>query len=515
MYDDYGDGRYDMHINVHPPPLSGISEGGASHMHSNYNVHDYARSATPPYPVNKETAIDTAMANMNISSQPQQVQQRHESKGPEVVPITQGQKNVQKTLSSESDHTNGVVEASKKERIPDLSTYSPEALRFYEIYQQTILDASKFTPKVQMQWCENLLLVSQDDAFIKHYTINAEQLRRELKAEEVQRNQTIILQHAFKVLSKLIRLKCPEAYYLMGSLYSHRVTTILLKNYDFIVKNDEKALEYYCEGAKLGHADCAFRSGVSFEFMKGVKTRDKLESMNEAFKYYEMGSKNCHSSDCMFKLGMFYVYEMIPGINNIELGIKWFENAIKVGNSNQACYELGKLYEFDGLPPAVKERIIQQIGKSFKDNSQSLKYYYKCALEFDYPLAQWKLGYSYELGELGLPIDAKKSIAWYFRAVTIDPERPKKKNLNPMAMLALSGWYLTGASNVLQPNWNESFSWVQKACRYSDGKLARAEFILAYYYQNGIGCKQDMDMARQHFQIAANLGYPKATDYIA
>ena len=396
----------------------------------------------------------------------------------------------------------------------DISDYSPRGQAFYKVYEETVNDVKIFTPEIQMRWCEMLLSVSQDHDFISHYTINAEKLKRELNSVELLRNQKIIIEHAFKVLTKLIKLKWPNAYFLMGCLYSHRVTHFDLINYDFINQNDKKALTYYCEAAKLGHSESSYRAGICYEFNKGVDEMSSKERMEHAIYYYKLGAIQYRHYDCMFKLGMYYINGTIPAEGNepCTTGIKWLEKACNEGHSTQACYELGKIYEFDTLNDLLQIRLNKE--SIDRDHIKSLQYYYQCANEYDYPLAQRRLGTCYEFGEMGLPINCKKSIGWYMKAST-PSTTTKKRNVNPVAMLSLAGWFFTGSTDIMSPDYTLSFEWIQRSCTTSQGKLARAEYILGYYYHNGIGTAINLPMATLHMSNAAKLGHSKSIEWIA
>ncbi|QLG73987.1 hypothetical protein HG535_0F04990 [Zygotorulaspora mrakii] len=398
---------------------------------------------------------------------------------------------------------------SKEEKVNaktrDLSQYSDSALAFRKVYIETVADSSTFTPQIQIKWCETLLEYAFNDEFLTYYNINADKLKRELKSEEKLKNQKVILEHSFKVLTKLISMKCGAAMYLMGTLYSHQ-PYLKIKNRNIVVKNDKKALEYYCRASRLDHSDACYRAGVCYEFQKGVSAEEmtKPQSLQKALYYYDRGAQICNNSSCMYKLGMLSLYgEDETNLNPLK-AVEWFKKAGKSGNSPQSIYELGKIYEFTGLPKHT-QKLLQQSNIKMS-SSKSLKYYYDCAMNFSYPIAQWKLGHCYEFGELQLPVFAKKSIAWYAKASLAEPKG------NAMAMLSLSGWYLTGASGVLQPNDEEAFKWAQKSCQASDGKFGRAEYALGYYYENGIGCQKDLSEAMKHYNHAAKLGHLKAIE---
>lgn len=49
--------------------------------------------------------------------------------------------------------------------------------------------------------------------------------------------------------------------------------------------------------------------------------------------------------------------------------------------------------------------------------------------------SQYQLGLAYEYGLIGMPKDAKRSIAWFSKAAALG---------DAQAELAISGWYLSG-----------------------------------------------------------------------
>lgn len=414
----------------------------------------------------------------------------------------------EKAYRTQADEVEPLRKISKEEVAPpekDLSQYSASALAFYQIYARTVADSTSFTPEIQLKWCETLLEYASNDEFLARYNINAERLKRELRPEEKLKNQKVILEHSFKVLTKLISLKYGPAMYLMATLYSHQ-PYLKIKNKKIVVRNDKKALEYYCRASKCNHSDACYRAGVSYEFQRGVSREEmsREQSLQKAFQYYERGAQLCNNSSCMYKLGMFHLYGEDPKNSNPIKAIEWFKKAGKMGDSPQSLYELGKIYEHTCLPEHIQSLLIRNDVQ--RSPSKALKYYYKCATDSDYPLAQWKLGHCYEFGDLQLPVVAKKSIAWYAKASLAEPKG------NAMAMLSLSGWYLTGASKVLKPNDTEAFKWAQKSCQASDGKFGRAEYALGYYYEKGIGCQPDLQSALGHYQKAAKTGHPKAME---
>lgn len=441
-------------------------------------------------------------------------------------------------ISDSTESKKSISPEKEKESIRnrDLASYSTEALTFYEVYNDVVADQGQFTPKVQLKWCETLLEFVFKENFISHYNINAEKLKRELRPEEAQKNQKVILEHAFKVLKKLIASRYAPAIYLMGTLYSHQ-PYLEIKNKNIVTRNDQKALEFYCKSAALNHSDSCYRAGVCFEFQRGTPSElSKYQCLEKAFQYYRQGAQECNNTSCMYKLGMTHLHGLqIMNYTNdnddpreldriirqdIARSIFWFEKAADLGTSPQACYELGKIYEFSNMPLNIQTLLLEH--GVHRDTAQALRYYRECATRHNYPLAQWKLGHCYEIGELNLARDPAKSIAWYYRSANggniagtkNHPSNSGASNTpmhgNPMAMLALSGWCLTGASGVMQPNDKEALKWALRASEQSDHKLARAEYVLGRMYELGLGTQPDLSKARSYYNTAAQHGFPKA-----
>ncbi|CAR25869.1 hypothetical protein ZYGR_0A04420 [Zygosaccharomyces rouxii] len=485
------------HVRV-PPSLSTPTDSSfPREVHVGTPLNE---AMVPPPPYEESEARILQEKAYRVESPPQEIQEPLPA-----APQAQAQRQAQRQAQPQAQPQPRSKDRHKGvERERDLSEYSPKAIEFYKVYKATVEDSTNFTHSIQMKWCETLLEYAFDDEFLSHYNINAEKLKRTLRPEESLKNQKVILGHSFRVLTKLVSHKCGSAMYLMGTLYSHQ-PYLQIKNKNIVDRNDKKALEYYCRAAKTNHSDACYRAGVCFEYQRGTPAEEftKERALQKAFQYYERGAVHCANSSCMYKLGMFYLYGLSGQQDPLE-ALQWFKRASEGGKSTQALYELGKIYEFTSLPPQVQSILTRY--NINRDPATALKYFHKCAMEYDYPLAQWKLGYCYEFGELQLPVIAKKSIAWYAKAALAQPKG------NPMAMLALSGWYLTGAPDVLKPNDKEAFKWASRACEASDGKLSRAEYALACYHENGIGCHRNLTEARIHFETATRLGHIKARD---
>lgn len=329
----------------------------------------------------------------------------------------------------------------------------PIVTLFTEAYHRTITDVHTFTPAIQLAWCEALLQASQTPAFVEHYSINAERLPRALTPAELQRNRQILLEHAFKVLRKLTSLEGPGAagaHFLLGCLYSHRATHLPfpLGGYAFLARDDAKALAHYCAAARLGHGPAAYRAGASYEYARGCAQADR----DAALQWYTLGAgEPAADADCMYKVGRLRGNDAA-----------WLARAFQAG-SGQAGYELGRACEAAGdFPGALRWYGAAAQGKSSAGDG--------------YALAQLRLGGAYERGECGLCVDARKSVAWYARAARVHGgDGEVSPGGSALAMLALSGWCLTGARGVFVPDSARALYWAREAVRASGGKLERAQ----------------------------------------
>ena len=113
------------------------------------------------------------------------------------------------------------------------------------------------------------------------------------------------------------------------------------------------------------------------------------------------------------------------------------------------------------------------------------------AADLNYKFSQFKLGQAYEQGALGLPVNARMSIAWYSKAAMQEEHQSE---------LGLSGWYLTGFEGVLQQNDTEAYLWARKAAQAG---LAKAEYAMGYFTEVGIGAPADLEGAKRWYWKAA------------
>lgn len=114
------------------------------------------------------------------------------------------------------------------------------------------------------------------------------------------------------------------------------------------------------------------------------------------------------------------------------------------------------------------------------------------AAELGYSPSQFRLGYAYEFGTMGCPIDPRKSIAWYSRAALKG---------EPDSELALSGWYLTGSEGVLEQSDTEAYLWARRA---AEKGLPKAEYAVGHLTEAGFGVPPNLEEAKRWYYKAAS-----------
>ncbi|KAG8822964.1 hypothetical protein FRC17_009436 [Serendipita sp. 399] len=236
----------------------------------------------------------------------------------------------------------------------------------------------------------------------------------------------------------------------------------------------ERAYHLYLQAAKQNHPAASYRVAVCNEL--GVGTR---KDASRAFAFYRKAASLGDTSG-MYKLGMILLSGALGQPRNTREAIGWLKRAAEQADEDNphALHELGLLHE------SPKSEVV------IHDEAYAKDLFLKAA-QLGFPASQYKLGFSYEYGLLGCPVDPKRSIAWYTKAA----ERG-----NADAELALSGWYLTGSEGVLPQSDAEAYLWARRAANKG---LAKAEFAVGYYAEQGIGVKQDMEIAKRWYMRAA------------
>jgi TPR repeat protein len=189
----------------------------------------------------------------------------------------------------------------------------------------------------------------------------------------------------------------------------------------------------------------------------------------------------------MYKLGVIQLNGLLSQNKNPREAITWLKRAAAQADTENphALHELGLIYERNVIPSIIA------------DEAYARELFTQAA-QLGYAPSQFKMGCCYEYGQLTCPVDPRRSIAWYTKAA---------EQGDAESELSLSGWYLTGAENMLKQSDTEAYLWARRA---ADKGLAKAEYAIGYYAEMGIGVRLDLEEARRWYLRAAAQGNKRA-----
>ncbi|KAI8327607.1 hypothetical protein BD560DRAFT_297644, partial [Blakeslea trispora] len=297
-------------------------------------------------------------------------------------------------------------------------------------------------------------------------------------AEGAQQMETSVFE-AEKILKQTALRGHEKSQYYLATMYA----TGLLNQKQHGQPEFEKALPFYLQSTKHHHPDAAFRSAVCYE--NGLGTRKDKSKANQ---YYRKAATSNHPG-AMYRLGTAYLKGQLNLAQNTRDGHKWLKRSVEAATSEypHALHELAILHE-RGLDAII-----------FVDHPYALSLYHKAA-DLGYAPSAFCLGECYRLGKLGCKPDPERSLQFYQAAA--DQQHPD-------ACLALAAWYLVGIPNLLTPSDHQAYQWILSAAETGH---ARAEYLLGYFLEKGIGVLQDPAEAMMWYQKAAEQGEARAIE---
>lgn len=223
---------------------------------------------------------------------------------------------------------------------------------------------------------------------------------------------------AHKRIKKLVHAGYPDAMFYLADCYGQGSLGLAV--------DTKEAFQLYQAAAKAGHAASAYRTAVCCEMgpEEGGGTRRDLQ---KAVQWYRRAAQ-LQDVAAMYKLGMILLKGLLGAQKNAPEALTWLKRAAERADFDNphALHELGLLYEPGGearKDPSVRDKVIpdEKYARELFDKAAGL----------GYKFSQFRLGQAYEYGNLGCPIDARNSIAWYCKAAAQGEHG---------AELALSGW---------------------------------------------------------------------------
>lgn len=286
----------------------------------------------------------------------------------------------------------------------------------------------------------------------------------------------------------------PEYLFQMGYVY--------LNGSDNIDINVEKAIEYFSKGFERGRKYGAYLIQSLYASGYGdlkSDTKKRIEWLNRGIQ--------SDVADCMVDMAGICLSEdsTLQDIYNPQKGIELYKKAARHGNG-KAYFALGNLYNEGEFVS--------------KDDNKAFNYWKKAAALKDHQGAA-NLGYAYING-IGCAKDIKKGIEIWKQAVEYgsgyaannlcrcyssgeygekkDKELAKKYLIKAAELndawgcLNLGTQYYLG-NYLMDKSDGQAFVYVKKA---ADMGLIDACNVLAYFYENGIGCDKDPQKAKEY-----------------
>ncbi|KAF1944178.1 hypothetical protein EJ02DRAFT_482434 [Clathrospora elynae] len=296
------------------------------------------------------------------------------------------------------------------------------------------------------------------------------------------KNREKFVLEAHKIIKKLVSAGSPDAMFFLADCYGQGLLGLQV--------DTKEAFTLYQSAAKGGHAASAYRTAVCCEMGHeegGGTKRDALKAVQWYRRAAALGD-----TPALYKMGMVLLKGLLGQQKNFGEAINMLKRAADRADRDNphALHELALIYEADN----GNQRIIH-------DEAYALQLFHQAA-DLGYKFSQFRLGQSYEYGLLGVPIDARTSIAWYTKAAAQEEHQSE---------LALSGWYLTGTSGILEQSDTEAFLWARKAA-CAEPPLPKALFAMGYFTEVGIGCPRSLDEAKRWYGRAAAYKFPKAQE---
>jgi TPR repeat protein len=282
------------------------------------------------------------------------------------------------------------------------------------------------------------------------------------------KNREKFILEAHKNIKKLVQHSYTEAMFYLADCHGTGQLGLAVDH--------KEAFNLYQAAAKLGHPAAAYRTAVCCEVGGEGAKRDPVRAVQWYRRAAALGEVGA-----MYKLGMVLLKGLLGQQSSVGEAVIWLNRAAERAEEGgpHALHELALLHE---MPPPG--------GKIIKDEKYALQLYEQAA-KMGYPRSQTRLGKAFETGLLNVPIDDRASIHWFSKAAAQGDAE---------AELALSGWYLTGARGVLEPNEAEAYLWARKS---ADREFPKAEYAMGYYSQVGIGCPTNLEDAKRWYGRSA------------
>ncbi|UZJ57052.1 hypothetical protein CBS101457_006372 [Exobasidium rhododendri] len=265
-------------------------------------------------------------------------------------------------------------------------------------------------------------------------------------------------------------------------------------------KNPKAAFNDFELSARMGYAPSWFRIGRDYELLEDVvRARDAYE-------------RGCAVKDvgCIYRMGMANLLSQLNIPMNHNKAIPLMREAANLANLDtpQPAFIYGMLLTGEFKHVEVSPSLLVPMPDPSRPSQAVTLEAEACrriqrAAYLNFGPAQYKCGWSYEYAQLGCSFDPLLSVQFYSLA---------SQSGEVEADLALSKWFLCGAEGCFDKNEALAFTFAEKAARKG---LPSAEFAMGYYFDVGIGCEKNVEVAQRWYRKSAKNGNKDAIERLA
>lgn len=304
------------------------------------------------------------------------------------------------------------------------------------------------------------------------------------------------IEQAMKIVNQLASaaIPVPDALYQRGDLLASGAFP------SYHRKDLKAAFSDFELSARMGFPPSWFRIGRDYEM---------LGDLARARDGYERG---CSVQDvgCIYRMGMANLLGQLELQTDHDMAIPLLKEAADLANVDtpQPSYVYGMLLAGEFSHVNVPKRLLVPSSDPLTPKAPATleadaRRRIQRAAYLNFAPAQYRCGWQYEYALLDCPFDPLLSVQYYSLA---------SQGGEVEADLAISKWFLCGAEGCFDKNEKLAFTFAEKAAIKG---LASAEFAMGYYFEVGVGCRQDVDVAQTWYKRAGAQGNPDAKERLA
>lgn len=274
---------------------------------------------------------------------------------------------------------------------------------------------------------------------------------------------------------------------------------------DKIERDIDKAIELYARAYDKGNSVAAYK--LAEIYFKGF---DKIKKNTiEALKWLDKGIER-NSDECMLVMSKLCLSSdtLYQDIHNEQKGLDMLKKAAKHGNGN--AYEtLGDLYQYGNHVTKNDVKAFEYFNKAYSLKSAggafSLGWAYingiGCTKDFSKAIEIWEKAVEYGSGGAANNLYCICNHDEYgMGSYVINQELAKKYLLKAAELGDMMGFFNIGrqyywGDDLLEKSDTQAFIYIKKA---ADMGQVDACGMLAYFYENGIGCNKDIKEAKKY-----------------